>query len=70
MEITVNGDKKTLPDDELPITDILKKFDVENPELVTVQLNDTFVPKIGFDLTKVRNGDRLDFLYFMGGGRL
>ena len=35
---------------------------------VTVSLNDDFVDKDTFDTTTVKEGDSIEFLYFMGGG--
>ena len=69
MELIVNGEKKVFQETALSIHDVLRFSNVENPELVSVQLNDIFVPRIGFDLTKAKNGDRVDYLYFMGGGQ-
>ena len=68
MEISVNGEKKVLQDKSLTITELLSTLKVESPDMVTVQLNDKFVPRIGFEISTVSDGDRLDFLYFMGGG--
>jgi sulfur carrier protein len=69
LELKVNGEAKSVSGDQLSITEILKIFMVESPDMVSVQLNDKFVPRNGFDLTKVRDGDSIDFLYSMGGGR-
>jgi thiamine biosynthesis protein ThiS len=69
MEITVNGEKRIFDESSVTIMDLLARLEVKFPNTVTVQLNDKFVPGDGFDLTKVRDGDRLDFLYFVGGGR-
>jgi sulfur carrier protein len=69
LELKVNGEARTVSDGPLSITSLLKSFDVESPDMVSVQLNDKFVPRNGFDLTKVRDGDSIDFLYFMGGGK-
>ena len=40
----------------------------EQPEYVTVQLNGEFVDHAGFASTTVKDGDTVEFLYFMGGG--
>jgi sulfur carrier protein len=69
MEISVNGEKKVIEKQSLTITETLVHFKVESPDMVSVQLNDKFIPRNGFDLTNVRDGDHIDFLYFMGGGR-
>jgi len=42
---------------------------VEQPDMVSVQLNGEFVPRDRFAATVFQDGDEIDFLYFMGGGR-
>jgi sulfur carrier protein len=69
MKLTVNGEKKVFQETSLSIQDVLRFSNVEKSDIVYVQLNDVFVPRNGFDLTKAKNGDRIDYLYFMGGGR-
>ena len=58
MKITVAGNKKEL----------IVKENVENPEYVTVTVNDDFVERDDFETTKLNEGDAVEFLYFMGGG--
>ena len=41
---------------------------VENPDYVTVTVNDDFVDSDAFDKTELKDGDTVEFLYFMGGG--
>ena len=41
---------------------------VENPDYVTVTVNDDFVDSDAFDKTELKDGDAVEFLYFMGGG--
>jgi sulfur carrier protein len=41
---------------------------VENPEYVSVSVNDDFVLRDAFDTTVLKEGDTIEFLYFMGGG--
>ena len=40
----------------------------EQPDYVTVELNGEFVDHSGFETTFVKDGDKVEFLYFMGGG--
>ena len=42
---------------------------VETPEYVTVTINDEFVESGTFDTTVLKDGDTVEFLYFMGGGQ-
>lgn len=66
-KITINGEIK---DVALPVTvaELIKSEGVEDPEMVSVQLNGSFVAREAFGTTDVRSGDEVDFLYFMGGG--
>ncbi len=68
MTLRINGDKKQISGTELTVTELLKVENVEMPEMVSVQLNDEFVDKEVFQTTKIKDGDEVDFLYFMGGG--
>lgn len=67
MTITVAGNKKEY-EDGLNITTLVEKENVENPLYVTVTVNDEFVERDNFDRTILKDGDVVEFLYFMGGG--
>lgn len=67
MTITVAGNKKNY-DEELTVAQLIVKENVENAEYVTVTLNDEFVERDEFETTKLKDGDAVEFLYFMGGG--
>ena len=68
-KITVNGEAQEV---QLPIslTDLIKYNNVEQPEMVSVQVNDDFVDRTEWDGLQIKEGDVVDFLYFMGGGAL
>ena len=67
MKITVAGNKKEY-EDGITVAELIVKENVENPEYVTVTVNDDFVEKDDFETTKLNVGDAVEFLYFMGGG--
>lgn len=67
MTITVAGNKKEY-EEGLKLTTLIEKEDVENPEYVTVTINDEFVQREDFENTVIKDGDVVEFLYFMGGG--
>lgn len=67
MTITVAGNKKEY-EDGLNITTLVEKENVENPLYVTITVNDEFVERDNFDSTILKDGDVVEFLYFMGGG--
>ena len=67
-KVIVNGEAQ---DVVLPITveELIKLNKVEQPELVSVQLNEEFLDRNEYSTRQVNEGDEIDFLYFMGGGQ-
>ncbi len=65
MTITVAGEKKEVKDG-LTLNELIADSNVEMPEYVTVSLNDEFVADK--DAVVLKEGDNVEFLYFMGGG--
>lgn len=55
---------------EISVKELLTAQQVEMPEYVTVQVNEELVVKENFATTIVKDGDVVEFLYFMGGGAL
>ena len=68
MKIKVNGAPQEIGAG-LTVTDLLARNKVEQPDMVSVQLNGEFVQRDRFAGTMFQDGDEVDFLYFMGGGR-
>ena len=66
-KIYVNGDAQevSLP---LNVSELIKQMLVENPEMVSVQVNEEFAEREDWDSIQISEGDKVDFLYFMGGG--
>ncbi len=69
MKITVNDKEVNLDKGEITVSELLTISKVENPEVVSVQRNGEFVDKKDLGSTQVKDGDKIDFLYFMGGGK-
>lgn len=66
-KIIVNGETQEV---QLPLnlTELIKQNDVSQPDMVSVQVNDEFVDRTEWDGLQIKEGDIVDFLYFMGGG--
>lgn len=47
---------------------MLDVLNVKMKEYVTVQLNDEILSRDDFDKIIVKDGDTVEFLYYMGGG--
>lgn len=67
MQITVAGVKKEVKDG-LTLPELIEIEKVETPEYVTVSINEEFVPGAEKETTVLKEGDNVEFLYFMGGG--
>lgn len=68
MVITVAGDKKEVKD-AITVEELIVQEDVETPQYVTVSVNDDFIDKAEFETYALKEGDSVEFLYFMGGER-
>ncbi len=67
MKITVSGEAKEVKDG-ITISELLEQEKVEMPEYVSVSVNEEFAQRSDFDTQKLKDGDVVEFLYFMGGG--
>lgn len=67
MKITVNEELQEVRE-AISIGDLIKDNNIEKHEMVSVQLNEEFVDRDDFGTTILKEGDIIDFLYFMGGG--
>ena len=66
-KIEVNGESQVI---NLPLNvkELIKQLLVENPEMVSVQVNEEFAEREDWEQIQIHDGDKVDFLYFMGGG--
>jgi sulfur carrier protein len=67
VKIKVNGKSQEV-EAGLSVADLLVRNKVAFPDMVSVQLNGEFVDRQQFAATMFKEGDEVDFLYFMGGG--
>lgn len=68
MDIIVNG-KKSNFSSSLTISQLLVEENVKMPEMVSVELNGQILKRSEFEETSLKEDDKVEFLYFMGGGR-
>lgn len=65
MQVRINGKHEEVK--EGTILDLLKARNVE-PEMVSVELNSNILERTDYAATNIKEGDVIEFLYFMGGG--
>ena len=66
ISIQLNGKKEDLKD-SMSISQLLSEKKIR-PEVVTVELNDRIVDRANYDKTAIKDKDKLELVYYMGGG--
>jgi sulfur carrier protein len=67
MKLFINGKSEEVSG-ILTIKELLAEKNVADPDMVTVELNGTILRRDDFASVKVKEGNAVEFLYFMGGG--
>ncbi len=66
MQVKINGRNEEFLGGT--VLDLLKAKKIE-PQMVAVEVNDSMVDREHLAATQLKEGDRLEFLFYMGGGR-
>lgn len=67
MKLTINGTEAAVAG-VATVADLLVHQKVKMPDMVTVELNGEILDRARFGETALKDGDAVEFLYFMGGG--
>ena len=65
MQLKINGKSEEFPGGS--VLDLLSIKKIE-PQMVAVEVNDAMVEREQLAATQLKEGDRLEFLFYMGGG--
>ena len=68
MKLVVNGTDVDVSDG-INVSQLLVERKVKMPDMVSVELNETVLQRTEFETTQLHESDRVELLYFMGGGR-
>ncbi|HBR52592.1 MAG TPA: thiamine biosynthesis protein ThiS [Nitrospira sp.] len=66
MVILVNGKSEEIQ--AAVLLDLLRAKQIE-PQMVAVEVNDTLIERDRLEHTVLQDGDRVEFLFYMGGGQ-
>ncbi len=66
MQVKINGKIENIS--EGTVLDLLQAKKIE-PQMVAVEVNDALIERGHLATTALKEGDRLEFLFYMGGGR-
>jgi sulfur carrier protein len=65
VQLKINGKSEEFPGGS--VLDLLKTKKIE-PQMVAVEVNDSMIERDQLAATQLKEGDRLEFLFYMGGG--
>lgn len=68
IKILINGKEEQI-EYEMSILELLKKKNIR-PEVVTVELNEKIIDRKDYQTCIIKEGNKLELVYFMGGGRM
>jgi sulfur carrier protein len=68
MKLTLNGKESDFTDG-LTVSELLVEQQVKTPEMVSVELNDQILKRSKFEDTILKDGDKIEFLFFAAGGK-
>lgn len=66
MQVKINGKSEEIQSGT--VLDLLKTKNIE-PQMVAVEVNDKVLDRDHFSTTHLQEGDQVEFLFYMGGGR-
>lgn len=66
MRVHLNGEERVVPDD-VTVKALLESLKL-NPALVVVELNRKILSRADYVGVRVREGDRIELVHFVGGG--
>lgn len=67
MNLVING-KQAQKKDGMSVTELLSEQKVKVPDMVSIEINGNILQRSEFDNTNLKEGDKVELLYFMGGG--
>ena len=66
MQVKINGKSEEVQGPT--VLDLLKAKNID-PQMVAVELNDAMLERERLGTTPVKEGDQVEFLFYMGGGQ-
>ena len=66
IKIILNGKENEIKSG-MTVSDLLTKWRMR-PELVTVEINENILQKLDYETTEIKEGDKVEFIFYMGGG--
>jgi sulfur carrier protein len=66
MQVKINGKTENIQGGT--VLDLLKAKNIE-PQMVAIEINDAMLERSHLPTTTLKEGDEIEFLFYMGGGQ-
>jgi len=66
MQVKINGKIENIQGGT--VLDLLKAKNIE-PQMVAIEVNDAMLERTHLATTTIKEGDQIEFLFYMGGGQ-
>ncbi len=66
MKVIINGENRNI-DEDITVLNLLKELGIEEKTMAAA-INMEVVKKENWENTKISEGDKIEFLHFVGGG--
>ena len=67
MRIQINGEQREFPKSSLSLTELIDTLSLA-PQRIAVEVNKTIVRRSDWEKTKLKDGDQIEIVHFVGGG--
>lgn len=66
MQVTINGEAKTIPD-SITAAALIQELDLAGKR-IAIEVNQTIIPRSKLDNHQIQPGDRVEIVHAIGGG--
>jgi sulfur carrier protein len=67
VRIQINGEQREFPESSLSLNQLIDTLSLP-PQRIAVEVNKTIVRRSDWEMTKLKDGDRIEIVHFVGGG--
>jgi thiamine biosynthesis protein ThiS len=68
MQVQINGEMRELNHKQIVLAELVRELDLA-PQRIAVEVNKRIVRRAEWEQTTINDGDRIEIVHFVGGGR-
>lgn len=69
MHIQINGEQREFPQSSLSLNELIETLSLA-PQRIAVEVNKTIVRRNDWAMTRLKDGDQIEIVHFVGGGEV